>query len=140
MIKLLADSVGLTDVHVVPGGDLVAPADDGSSERASFKGIVLVLEVATELGHPLEGELGIGVCIELPHGFLRFPDGRHITVRVAGMQEADQLLTSFVVEALLHLGEQTPEPVEGVGLLAAMSERLVLHSPAAPVELRVGIC
>ena len=68
----------------MPGGDLVFPADEGAPERAGFDRIVRVLEIASELGHPLEGERRVSVRIELAHRFLGFPERGHIPVGVAG--------------------------------------------------------
>lgn len=46
------------------------PPQQRASERSGLDGVVLVLQVRTQLGHPLEGEVGIAVGIELPHGLL----------------------------------------------------------------------
>ena len=42
------------------------------------------------------------------------------------------------LEAFVGLGEQPPAPIEGIGLSAAVAHGLVLHPPAALVELGVG--
>src|SRR5664280_2814047 len=54
----------------MPGGDLVSPPQQRASEGAGFDGIVLVLQVRAQLSHPLEGEVGIAVGIELADGLL----------------------------------------------------------------------
>ena len=123
------------DVGDVPGGDLLPPADQRAAEGAGLDRVVGVLEVVTELGHPLEGELGIGVLVELPDGFLGFPAGGHITVRIAGPEQACQLLVTLLVEALLGLGQQAPTAVEGIGLPAPVTEGLVLDPATALVDL-----
>jgi len=57
-------------VGLVPGGDLLLPTDERAPEGACLDWIVLVLEIVAELGHPLEGEIGIPVRVELADGLL----------------------------------------------------------------------
>ena len=64
--------------------------------------------------------------------------GGHVAVGIAGPKQPRELLVALVVEALLGLGQQAPAPIEGIGLAAPVAERLVLHPPAALVELGVG--
>jgi hypothetical protein len=87
---------------------------------------------------PLDTEVGIAVGIELADGLLRLPHGGHDAVRVPGSQQANELLPSLVVQPLLRLGQQAPAPIEGIGLVAAVAERLDLDSTPALVELGVG--
>jgi len=98
------------------------PSDQGASERASLDRVVLVLEVPAELGHPLECEIGIAVGVELSNRFFGLPHGGHIAVGITGTQQADELLPSTVVQPLLRLGQKAPAAVEGVRLVATMSE------------------
>jgi hypothetical protein len=128
----------VADVGLVPGGDLQLPTDERAPEGACLDWIVLVLEIVAELGHPLEGEIGIPVRVELADGLFRFPARGHIPVGIAGPQEPGQLLVALGVEPLLRLGQQAPAPIEGIGLAAPMPEGLVLYPPAALVELGVG--
>jgi len=128
----------VADVSEVPGGDLVAPTDQRAAERSGLDGIVLVLEVVSELRHPLEGDLGIGVCVGLSDSFLRFPTGGDVPVRITSSEQTLQFLGPLVVEPLLRLGQQTPASIEGIGLPSSMTERLVLDPPAALIELGVG--
>jgi hypothetical protein len=60
------------------------------SEGTGLDGIVLVLEVTAEFGHPLEGQVGIAVGLEIADGLLRLPYGGHVTVGVTGTQESRQ--------------------------------------------------
>ncbi len=92
------------------------PVQQCSAERAGFDRVVGVLEVPTELGHPLERHLGIAVRIELSHGFFGLPEGGHVAVGISGAQQAGELLVPLLVEPLLGLCEETSAPVERIGL------------------------
>jgi hypothetical protein len=59
-------------------------------------------------------------------------------VGIAGTEEAGELLVAQLVESLLGLGQQTPAPIEGIGLAAPVAEGLVLHPASVLVELGVG--
>jgi hypothetical protein len=92
-IDQVVDRLGGPVAHVggVPGGDLTPPPEEGPAERAGLDRVVGVLEVTAELGEPLEGEVGIGVGVELADRFLRLPGGGDVTVRVAGPEQPGQL-------------------------------------------------
>ena len=55
---------------------------------------------------------------------------------ITGPQEAGQLLVSIVVESLLRLGQQAPAPIEGIGLVTTVSERVPQTSVAVDVVRR----
>ena len=74
-----------------------------------------------------------------PEGrLIGLPHGGDIAVGITGPQEAGQLLVSLLVQPLLRLGQQAPAPVEGIRLVTTVTERLVLDSTPALVELGVG--
>src|SRR5271165_6619474 len=122
----------------VPGEDLLLPALEGPPERTDLDGVVRVGHVVDEPVDPLTGERLVVVAVDSTDGFFGVPGGGHLPLGVAGAQEAQQLLASFVVEAFVSLGEQTTTPVEGVVLVAPVAHGLVLDPTAALVELGVG--
>ena len=74
LIKLLTASVGpLVTWAWCQAAIWCFQRMQGASERAGLDRIVRVLEVVAELGHPLEGEVGIGVGVELADGLLGLP-------------------------------------------------------------------
>ncbi len=97
-----------------------------------------VLEVDTEAGHELEGDVWIDRVKELADDFLRVPCHAHLCVGVAGFEQTEQLLAALLVEAFIGLGEKSATSVERVVLVAAVAEGLVLDAAAYLVELRVG--
>jgi hypothetical protein len=49
---------------LMPGGDLVTPADDGPSELTDLGETRVVLEIGAEAGDELEGDVGVVVVID----------------------------------------------------------------------------
>src|SRR5665213_818292 len=66
------------------------------------------------------------------------PGGGHLTLRITRSEQSEQLLAAMVIETFICLGQQSPAAIEGIGLSATMSHRLVLHPPSALVELGVA--
>ena len=71
LIKLFTVMVPVAHLGGVPGGDLMLPSMQGSSEGSGLDRIVLVLEVTAELGHPLESQVGIAMGVELADRLFR---------------------------------------------------------------------
>lgn len=110
--------------------DLGAPLDDDAAELADLWWARGVLEVLAEAGHELECNDGIGVVIDRPDDLLRVPRRADLASRVAGFEQPDELRPSLVIEAFISLGEQPSRSVEGVVLVPAVTEGLVLDPPA----------
>ncbi len=107
LIRLLAASVGpLRHVGSMPGGDLVLPADERAAERADLERAGLVLEIVAEPVDELDGEVGVGVVVDRADDFLGVPRHAHLAVRVAGVEQAEQLGAAVVVEPFVGLGQQ----------------------------------
>ena len=66
------------------------------------------------------------------------PGGGHLTLRITRSEQSEQLLAAMVIETFICLGQQSPAAIEGIGLSATMSHRLVLDPPSALVELGVA--
>jgi hypothetical protein len=96
------------------------------------------LQVVAEPFHEIDGQVGIVVVVYGSHHFLGVPGGAHFSVRVAGVEQAEQAGAVMVVEAFVGLGQQPPAPVERIALTAPMPDRLVLDPPAALIQLGVG--
>lgn len=62
-------AIGRAHLSLVPGGDLVLPADQGAPERTGFARIVRILKIGTELLNSMGGEVGVVVAVELSDGF-----------------------------------------------------------------------
>jgi len=108
---------------LMPGGDLVLPAQQRPAERAGVDWLVGDLEIiADPFAHPLGGEVGIG--IELAHGLLGLPQGSHVASGIAGTQSPAELLFALFVRPLLGPGEQAAPPVERIVLAPPVSEGL----------------
>ena len=76
--------------------------------------------------------------VELSDRLLGLSHGGDMAVRESGCQQSGQPLVILVVQSFLRLGRQAPAPIEGIGLVAAMAHRLLLHAPTTLVEL--GVC
>jgi hypothetical protein len=59
--------------------------------------------------------------------------------RVTSAQRPREFRFAERVEAVLHGEQETTAPMEQVGLASSMPEGLVLHPPAALVELGAGV-
>jgi len=66
------------------------------------------------------------------------PGHAHLAAGVTRGEQAAELRVTGLVEAFVGLGEQAPGPVERVVLAASVAEGVVLHPPAAFIQLRVG--
>lgn len=121
----------------VPRGDLVPPAHDGAAELADLGWARLVLEITTQPADEAEREVGVVMVVDAAHDFLRVPRHADLASWVAGLQQADELGATPLVEAFVGLGQQAPRPVERVRLVAAVTERLVLHPATHLVEALV---
>ncbi|HEV8065688.1 MAG TPA: hypothetical protein VGP46_12675 [Acidimicrobiales bacterium] len=78
------------------------------------------------------------MAVELADGFFGVPGRHHLAFGVTGPQEPEQPRPAVVFEALVGHREEPPAAVERVVLPAPVAEGLVLHPPAALVELLVG--
>jgi hypothetical protein len=96
-----------------------------------------VLEIGSEPGDELEGEVGVVVLVEPADDLFGVPRHPHLATRVAGLEKSHQLGAATVVEPLISLREQASRSIERVVLVASVAERLVLDPPADLVEFLV---
>lgn len=101
VVGCFGGSVG--HVGSVPGGDLVAPSDDGAAKLADLGSARLVLEVAAESFDELVGEVGVSDVVDAAHGLLGVPAVANLAVGVAGVEEAQQLLAAVVGRGVRRL-------------------------------------
>ncbi len=66
------------------------------------------------------------------------PGRGDLAAGIAGPEQSEELVPAVVVDPLMRLGEQPPAAVEGIVLVAPVSERLVLDPTATFVELVVS--
>ena len=92
------------------------------------------LEVVGELVHGGGADFGVGDVIDAAQGLFGVPGVADLAVGVSGVEQAAQLGVSVVGDALRCHHEELAGPVEGVVLVAAVSQRLVLDSAADLVE------
>jgi hypothetical protein len=78
------------------------------------------------------------VVIDRADDLLGVPSGAHFAPGIAGIQQAQQLRASTVVEAFVGAGEQPAGPVERIVLVAPVAEGLVLDPAANLIETLVG--
>jgi len=115
----------------------VLAAGQRSSERAGLDPVVLALQVVAQSGDPLEGEVGIGVCIE--RSFLGLPEGFHVALGIAGTKDvASRGLCRRAAPWPWSTGAGSDKKTERIGLAAPMTEGLDLHPASALVELGVA--
>ena len=62
----------------------------------------------------------------------------HRSASELAVEESEQLLASVLAESFARHGEKSTRPVEGIVLMAAVSEDLVLNATTALVDLLVG--
>jgi hypothetical protein len=107
-------------------------------KRAHLDGARLVLEVAAEPVDELGGEVRVGDVVDGADDLLGVPGHAHLAVGVAGVEQADEAGVAPIVEAFVRLGQQAAGPTQRVVLSAPVADGVVLHPPAALVELGVG--
>ncbi len=61
----------VADVRAMPSDDLGGPPCDGAAEATDREGHLALGEATADLGDPLFGEVGVGVIVDLTHGFFR---------------------------------------------------------------------
>ncbi len=115
----------------MPGDDLVMPGAQGPAELLELTGHVGVAEVLDEISEVVAGGLR-GLVVEPAEGLLGVPRHTDLPLRVARLQEAEQLLVALLIETLVAHREQPPRPIERIFLVASMSEGVLLD-PAAHV-------
>ena len=118
-------------VRAVRGGDLLTPSHDRAAELAKLRRALAVWEVVTQSGDELEREARVEVVVDRPPDFLGVPRHAHLAVRVAGVEEPDQLGAAVVVESFVGLGQQPTASVERIVSVAAVAEGRVLDASAA---------
>jgi hypothetical protein len=79
------------------------------------------------------------MAVELANRFFDVPCGGHFASGVPGAQQTEQLLLADVVEALLGSGQQSPTPIERIGLATSVPQGLVLDTPPTLIQLGVGL-
>ena len=102
---------------LVPGGDLVLPADERAAKGAHLHRAGLVLEVAPETFDEGQGEVGVVVVVDAANDLLGVPGGAHLASGFAGVEEPEEINPAVVLEAFVGPGEQAAGPVQGVVLL-----------------------
>gem|GEM_PF-1565538 len=122
---------------LLPRRDLGLPLDDRAAELVDLGWARVVLEIDPEAVDELGCEYGVGVGVDRPHDFFCVPGHADLAVRVAGLEEAQQLRASLVVDAFISLGEQPAAPIQRVGLVASVTEGVVLHPSPALIQLLV---
>ena len=92
-MRLLVASVGpLADLGVVPGGDLVSPAQQGATRASGPRqGRTRSCRSRPRRVHERQGQVGVVVVVYGTDDFLGVPGGADLAVGVAGVEEAEQL-------------------------------------------------
>ena len=122
----------------MPCRDLGAPAGDRAPEALDLGRAGVVLEIDAELGHELDGEVGVADLVDRADDFFGVPGQADLAVGVVGVEQAAQFRVSGGVEAFVGDRHQLADPVERVGLAAPVAERVVLHAATGLVEHEVG--
>lgn len=125
--------------HVLemPGGDLVTPFRDRSTELLDLWRTVTVLKIRPEAGDELERQRRMGVIVDRADDFLRVPCGADLASWIAGGEKTEELGAAVVIEGFIGFGQQPAEPVERIVLVAPVAEGFVLHASADIVEALV---
>ena len=114
------------------------PTTQCPAKGAGLDGIVPVLDIGGRVrsptGEPVGDHRGHRARGPPPWPARRWPHLRSGRRPEAG----HQLSRTVLVESLFRPGEESPTPIEGVGLAAAVAERFVLNPTPAFVELGVG--
>lgn len=105
----------------MPGGYLEPPTTKGAPERTDLGGLRGVDHVFDQAVDEAKGEFCIVVGIELADGLLRVPSGRHLSFRVTGTQQPEELGPSLYFQVLVGLGEKSATTIKGIGLAAPVS-------------------
>ena len=63
------------------------------------------MQVGSELGDELRGEIGVGDLVDAADDFRGMPSGAHFAVGVSGPEQACQILLAPFVEPFLWFGE-----------------------------------
>ncbi len=76
----------------MPGGDLVAPADDNPAELADLRWARVVLEVGTEPSDELQGEGRVVVVIDRSDNLFGVPRSADLAARVTASSSPSSLV------------------------------------------------
>jgi hypothetical protein len=105
----------------MPGGYLEPPTAKCAPEGADLDGLCRVDHVLGQAVDEAKGEFRVVVDIELADGLLRVPSGRHLSFRVTGTQQPEELGPSLYFQAFVGFGKQSATAIEGIGLAAPVS-------------------
>jgi hypothetical protein len=119
-------------------GDLGSPPRDGAAELADLGRARVVLQVTAEPSDELERQCGVDGLEDLADDLLGVRGHPHLTAGITRFEQAQQPAAATVVEAFVCVGQESPVPVERVGLVAPGPEGLLLDPAAHLVELGVG--
>ena len=123
----------------MPCRDLGAPAGDRAPEALDLGRAGVVLEIDAELGHELDGEVGVADLVDRADDFFGGPGQADLAVGVVGVEQAAQFRVSGGVEAFVGDRHQLADPVERVGLAAPVAERVVPHAADAIVREEIAL-
>ncbi len=91
-------------MRLVPGGDLGGPPHDRAAELVQLRWARVVLEIDAEPLDELDREGGVVDVVDSADDFLGVPRHAHLALRVARLEQPEQLVAASVVEAFVGLG------------------------------------
>ena len=80
-----------------------------------------------ETADEIVGEVGVVVVVYGPDDLVGVPGGADLAVRVAGIEQAEELVASGLVESFVGHCEQATATVERVGLATPVFNMQVIH-------------